>query len=66
MSERVGSAATGADQQPTGREQKTRQGRALRRHTRAKSSYFALMCLFSAALFLIGVVIVLVISLAVR
>jgi hypothetical protein len=46
------------------RDQKTRQGRTRRRQSRVQSSYLALMFLFSAALFLIGMVIVLIISLA--
>lgn len=43
---------------------KARTARSMRRESRAQSSYFALMFLMCAAIFLVGVVIVLIISLA--
>ncbi len=47
----------------TKRSTRTRTARTLRRRSQERSSYFAMMFLFGAALFLIGVVIVLVVSL---
>jgi hypothetical protein len=43
---------------------KVSKSRSLRRESRARSSYFALMFLMCSAIFLVGVVIVLIISLA--
>jgi hypothetical protein len=48
---------------PVRKSTKTRKARSLRRESKAQSSYFALMFLMSAALFLVGVIIVLIISL---